>query len=59
MFVQVQSGVLKFLFDLIILGELKNSSGKVWKRQQTHFYALEYTIPEKKVAFIILVKNQI
>ncbi|XP_076818192.1 E3 ubiquitin-protein ligase rnf213-alpha-like [Clavelina lepadiformis] len=44
----VQHGVHKFLFELIILGMVKNSQGVVWRRRQEHFYGIEYTTMNAK-----------
>ncbi|XP_078487904.1 E3 ubiquitin-protein ligase rnf213-beta-like [Ciona intestinalis] len=44
----VQSGVQKFLFDLIILGKITSSLGRVWRHHPQHFYVIEYTTPSAR-----------
>ncbi|XP_076818180.1 E3 ubiquitin-protein ligase rnf213-alpha-like [Clavelina lepadiformis] len=39
----VQQGVLKFLFDLVVLRTIQNSRGVMWRHRPEHFYAIEYT----------------
>ena len=41
--VQVVIGLDTFLFKLLILGTVQDSSGKVWRRRKTDMYVVELT----------------
>lgn len=44
MFSQVKKGLDALLFNLLILGMLKSSSGEVWRRSSSDLYVIELTI---------------
>ena len=45
-FVQVTRGLDTFLFKLLILGNVQDSSGNVWRRRKTDMYVVELTTDE-------------
>ena len=42
-FPQVRGGLDTLLFNLLILGALKNSSGQIWRRRSSDLYVIEIT----------------
>ncbi|XP_072098539.1 E3 ubiquitin-protein ligase rnf213-alpha-like isoform X2 [Mobula birostris] len=38
----VRKGLEEFLFKILVLGLLKNSQGRIWKRSTTHLYIVEH-----------------
>ena len=47
-FWQVKSGLDALLFNLLILGVLKSSSGQVWRRRVSDLYMIELTTGPKQ-----------
>ena len=47
-FCQVKSGLDALLFNLLILGVLKSSSGQVWRRRLSDLYVIELTTGPKQ-----------
>ena len=43
LFLQVTSGLDTLLFNLLVLGVLKSSSGQVWRRRSSDLYVIELT----------------
>lgn len=39
---QVKKGLEEFLFKILVLGVLKNSQGRIWKRSSAHLYLVEH-----------------
>ena len=42
-FSQVTSGLDTLLFNLLVIGVLKSSSGQVWRRRSSDLYVIELT----------------
>ena len=51
---QILSEVDTILFSLLILHGLTDSQGCVWRRHTSQLYAIEVTLLEKNVGFILI-----
>ena len=51
---QILSEIDTILFSLLILHGLTDSQGCVWRRHMSQLYAIEVTLLEKNVGFILI-----